>query len=73
MKILLAVAIAACALSGPSPAEEITLVEAKGSRGMVMPESIRFGAQGHHASADMVVRFCWDCDHAFDSCIVGQV
>ncbi len=26
-----------------------------------------------NASADMVVRFCWDCDHAFDSCIVGQV
>ena len=55
MKTLLAVAIAACALSGPSRAEEITLIEAKGTRVTVVAGSIRFGAEGHYASADAVL------------------
>ena len=55
MKTILAVAIAACALSGPSTAEEITLVEAEGARITVVAESIRFAAEGHYASADMVL------------------
>ena len=55
MKILLAVAIAACALSVPSTAEKITRVEAKGARVTVVAESMRFGAGGHYATPDMVL------------------
>ena len=60
MKVLLAVAIAACALRGPSMAEEMTLVEAKGARAAVVGESIRFRTEGHYVSADMVLTHASD-------------
>jgi hypothetical protein len=55
MKTLLAVAMAACVVSGSSRSEEITLVEANGVRAAVVAESIRFGADGHYAGADVVL------------------
>jgi hypothetical protein len=53
MKLLLAAAAVACALSGPSRAEEITLVEMGAARFAYVAETIKFWARGE-VSADVV-------------------